>query len=231
MLQIKNKMRREIILEVEKLLSKNHEQCLVMIHWATANPCGLLDHLWSERDCALKNQVNWLGTRVICCIDALNVPHYWPEGSRLLGDRKEVEPLKYLPSNLPYAFNLVAVLSSRWSWLMGLTLSDPGDSWRIQSSWNFMWSQVIVQWLGWECPVQRFLIQPGDMLSFPKCRAGEKKDQAFLTWMSPGANKHGDYCLLQKAKEGEDNVRWAISYIQKLFCSTHNIQTRVLSRY
>lgn len=115
-------MRREIILEVEKLLSRNHEQCLVMIHHATANPRGLLDHLWSERDYALTNQVPWLGTRAACCIDALTVPSYWPEGSWLLGDQKKVEPLKFLPSDLPYAFTLVAVLSSRRSWLMGLTV-------------------------------------------------------------------------------------------------------------
>lgn len=132
MLQIKGKIRREIVLEVEKLLNKNHEQCLLMIKQLQI--CGLLDHLWPERDCALKNQVNWLGTRVACCIDALTVPHCWPEGSGLLVDKKKVEPRTYLPSSLPYAFSPVAVLSSRQSWLMGLTLSNPGDSWAIQAS-------------------------------------------------------------------------------------------------
>ena len=43
-----------------------------------------------------------------------------PEGLGLLGGRKKVEPMKYLPSNLPYSFYQMAGLFPCCSWSMGL---------------------------------------------------------------------------------------------------------------
>lgn len=100
-------------------------------------------YLWSESDFVLKNQLYLLHPSaqleaiVVCCVAVLSVPYYCSEGLGLLGDHKELEPLKYLSSQ-PTLLFWSACFEFPMPFLDYGILVNPEDPGRIQFLSSFV---------------------------------------------------------------------------------------------
>ena len=181
------------------------------INQAIANPHGFacISHLpvvWKGL-CAEKKQLYLLpaislaGDYSGLCVNVLSVPYYWSENLGFLGNHKELEPLKYVSSQPTLLFQSDCSALSCHSFLDYGILVNPEDPYRILFPWSFVWLQIIVR-----IPVQRLIIQPGDILFKPPSSQGAKrvKRKTRLLCHELLLKQHGAQSLLQsKGKERE----------------------------
>lgn len=136
-----------------------------------------------------------------------------------LGTKGKVEPLKYLPLNLPFSGSC----ASPRPFVHYETRLTRGDPRRMQFSWSFVWP-----WSTVPLPVQRLIIQAGDILCFsnhilPKGLILWKQRPGCVAMNLPETNMAPTVCFKSK---GRESVGQTINYVLK-YLVPHTSHTHV----